>query len=96
MGTRLTTRAATRPSFFCKGRTGVDVPTSGAFSTTRDVGNEDDDEEDFSLDDAATTAALGERTSDERGTLRTHHLWINFFFVIGYGKIEKIKVAKPS
>jgi hypothetical protein len=63
---------------------------SGAFSIVGasqtpkddDADNEDDDDEDLSLDDATTTVALGEQTSDERGTLRTHHLWINFFFII--------------
>jgi hypothetical protein len=90
MGTRLTTRAAARPSSFRKGRIGVDIPTSGAFSTAGasrtpkddDADNEDDDDEDLSLDDITTTSALGKRTSDERGTLWTHRLWINFFFVI--------------
>jgi hypothetical protein len=82
MGTKLTTGVATRPSFFCKGRTGVDVLTSGTFSTIGDASNEDDDDKDLSLDEAATTPALGERTSDERGTLQMHHLWINFFFII--------------
>jgi hypothetical protein len=33
---------------------------SGAFSTVRDVSNEDDDEEDLPLDVVATTTALGE------------------------------------
>jgi hypothetical protein len=97
MGTRLATAAdakpsaTARPSTFRKGRTSIDVSTSGAFSTTRasrtpkddDANNEDDDDdEDLSLDDAATTAALRERTSNERGTLWMHRLWINFFFVI--------------
>jgi hypothetical protein len=82
MGTKLTTGAATRPSFLCKGRTGVDVLTSETFSTVEDADNEDDDDENLLLDEAATTPALGERTSDERGTLRIHHLWINFFFII--------------
>jgi hypothetical protein len=96
MGTRLATAAAAkpsataRPSTFHKGRTGIDVPTSGAFSTARasrtpkddDANNEDDDDEDLPLDDAATTAALGEQTSNKHGTLWMHRLWINFFFVI--------------
>jgi hypothetical protein len=58
-----------------------------AFSTTEasrtprdnDVGNEDDDDEDPPLDDTTKTAALGERASDERGTLRTQRLWIHHF-----------------
>jgi hypothetical protein len=56
----LTIGAATRFSFFYKGRTSVDVPTSEAFSTARGAGNEDDDDEDLPLDDTATTATLGE------------------------------------
>jgi hypothetical protein len=73
----LTIGATTRPSFFYKGRTDIDVPTSETFSTAGDAGNEDNDDEDLPLDVAATIAALGERTSVERGTL-----WINFFFII--------------
>jgi hypothetical protein len=95
MGTRLTTGAATRPSFFYKGGTGVYVPTSGAFSTVGDADNDDDYEENLLLDAAATTTASGERTSDERGILWMHHLWINFFFVIlAMARLKKMKVAK--
>jgi hypothetical protein len=82
--------AAARPSSFHKGRTNVDVLTSRAFFTAGasqtpkydDANNKDDDDEDLSLDDATTTVAFGERTSDECGTLQMHRLWINFFFVI--------------
>jgi hypothetical protein len=82
MGTRLTIGAAARPSFFFKDRIDVDVLTSGAFSTARDAGNGDDYEEYLLLDNATTTTASGERTSDECDTLQMHRLWINFFFVI--------------
>ena len=75
----MTTGAAEGSSFY-GGTTGVDVPTRGAFSTTGGAGNEGDDE-DLPLDDAAT-AILGEQTSEERDTLRTLCLWMNFFFVI--------------
>jgi hypothetical protein len=86
----LTTGAAARPFFFRKGRTNIDVPTSRAFSTIRasrtpkdnDANKKYDDDEDLLLDDVATIVTLGERTSDKRGTLWMHHLWINFFFVI--------------
>jgi hypothetical protein len=54
---------------------------SGAFSTAGDVGNEDEDEEDLPLDNATTTAALGEQTS---------RLWINFFFIIlAMGRLKR-------
>jgi hypothetical protein len=80
--------AAAGSSSFRKVRTDVDVLAKGAFSTTeasqtpRDNGAEDDDDEDLLLDDAAKTVALGEWASDERSTLRTHRLWINFFITI--------------
>jgi hypothetical protein len=73
---------------FCKEGTSIDVLAGGAFSTTeasrtpRDNGAEDDDDEDPLIDATAKTAVLGERASDERGTLRTQRLWINFFFTI--------------
>jgi hypothetical protein len=67
MWTRLATGAAARPSSFHKGGIGADVLTSGAFTTgaTRtpkddDADNEDDDVKDTLLDDATTTATLGE------------------------------------
>jgi hypothetical protein len=72
-GTRLAAIAAAIPSSFRKVGTGIDVPMRGAFSTAGDVDNEDEDEEDLPLNNATTTAALGERTSC---------LWINFFFII--------------
>ena len=59
MGTRLTKGAAARSSFFRRGTTGVDVLTSGAFSTAGEAGNEDNDE-DLLLDNFTTTAAFGE------------------------------------
>jgi hypothetical protein len=90
MGTRLAIGAAARPSSFRKGGTDTDVLTSRAFSTAGasrtpkddNADNKDGDDEDLALDDVAITAALGKRTSDEQGTLWTHCLWINFFFVI--------------
>jgi hypothetical protein len=86
--TRLTAGAAAGPSSFHKVGTGVDVLAGGASSTTeasrtpRVNGAEDNDDEDLPLDDAAKIAALGERASDECGTLRMQRLWINFFFTI--------------
>jgi hypothetical protein len=86
----LTIGATPGSSSFRKEGTGIDVLAGGAFSTTEasrtprdnDAGNEDDDDEDPPLDDAAKIVALGERASDERSTLWTHRLWINFFFTI--------------
>jgi hypothetical protein len=88
--TRLTAGAAPRSSSFRKEGTGVDVLAGGAFSTTKasrtprdnDADNEDDDDEDPPLNDVTKTAAHRGRASDERGTLRTHRLWMNFFFTI--------------
>jgi hypothetical protein len=86
--TRLAAGAAVGSSSFHKVETNVDVLVGRAFSTTeasqtlRDNGAEDDDDEDLLLDVAAKTTALGERASDECGTLRTQCLWINFFFTI--------------
>jgi hypothetical protein len=86
--TRLITGAAPGSSSFRKEGTGVDVLAGGAFTTEasrtlRNNGAEDYDNEDPPLDDAAAkTSTLGERASDERGTLRMQHLWINFFFTI--------------
>jgi hypothetical protein len=79
---RLTAGADPGSSSFHKEGIGVDVLTGGAFSTTEasrtprdnDAGNEDDDDEDPPLDDAAKTTALGERASDECGTLWTQRL----------------------
>jgi hypothetical protein len=48
----------------------------------KDNGAEDDDDEDPLLDTATKIATLGERASNERGTLQTQRLWINFFFTI--------------
>jgi hypothetical protein len=90
MGTRLVVGVAAGSSSFRKDGTSVDVLTGGAFSTTgasrtlraNDADNEDDDDEERLLDDVAKTATLGEQASNERGTLRTQRLWINFFFTI--------------
>jgi hypothetical protein len=71
---RLAAGEVAGPSFRKVGA-GVDVLEGGAFSTTeasrtlRDNGAEDDDDEDLPLDDATKTATLGERASDEHGTL---------------------------
>jgi hypothetical protein len=88
--TRLTTGAAPGSSSFHKEGTGVDVLEGGAFSTTEasrtprdnDANNQGDDDEEPPLDAAAKIAALGERASDEHGTLRTQRLWINFFAIL--------------
>ena len=100
-GTRVTIGAAEGSSFFYRGTTGVDVPTRGAFPTTGGAGNEGDDE-DLPLDDAAT-AILGEQTSEERDTLRTLCLWMNFFFVIvammkqlRSGQLNRDQIAIPG
>jgi hypothetical protein len=75
--TRLATGATAGSSSFRKVGTGVDVLAGGAFATAeasrtpRDNGVEDDDDEDLLLDDAAKIAALGERASEECGTLQT-------------------------
>jgi hypothetical protein len=90
MKTRLAAGAAAGSSFFREDGTGVDVPTTGAFSTAGasqtpkddDDGNEDDDDEDPPLDETTTTAILRGRASEECSTLQTQRLWINFFFTI--------------
>jgi hypothetical protein len=47
------------------------------------------------LDDVAIAIALDGRASDERGTLWTQCLWMNFFFtILAMAKIEKIEVPK--
>jgi hypothetical protein len=87
---RLTAGAAPGSLSFHKEGTGVDVLEGGAFSTTEasrtprdnDANNENDDDEEPLLDNTAKIVALGERASDEHGTLRTQRLWINFFFTI--------------
>ena len=100
-GTRVTTGAAEGSSFFYRGTTSTDVPTRGAFPTTGGAGNEGDDE-DLPLDDSAT-AVLGERTSEERDTLRTLCLWMNLFFVIvamakqlRSGQLNRDQIAIPD
>jgi hypothetical protein len=97
MGTRLATGLAARPSSFYKGGTGADVSTSGAFCIAGasqtpkddDADSEDDDDEDLPLDDATTTIALGERTSDERGTLWTHHLRRKIFIILAMARLKR-------
>jgi hypothetical protein len=74
MQTRLAAGAAAGSSSFRKVATGVDVLAGGSFTTEasrtpRDNSAEDDDDEDLTLDAAAKIALLGERASDERGTL---------------------------
>jgi hypothetical protein len=93
---RLVVGAAAGSSSFHKDGTSVDVLAGGAFSTTgvsrtpraNDANNEDDDDEDPSLDAAAKIAALGEWASDERGTLRTQCLWINFFTILAVARLK--------
>jgi hypothetical protein len=82
--------ATTGSSSSRKDGTGFDVPAGGASSTAEasrtpranDVGDEYADDEELPLDGAVITTALEGRASDERGTLRTQRLWINFFFTI--------------
>jgi hypothetical protein len=88
--TGLTTGAAAGSSSARKDRTSFDVPVGEASSTAGasraprvdDVGDEDADDEESSHDDAIITTAFEGRASDERSTLRTQRLWINFFFTI--------------
>jgi hypothetical protein len=87
---RLTIGAAAGSSTSRKDGTSFDVPADGAsFSigapqTPRDddVGDEEADDEEPPLDDAAIITALGGRVNDERGTLQTQRLWMNFFFTV--------------
>jgi hypothetical protein len=87
---RLTTGAVAGSSYSRKDETSFDVPAGRASSTTgasrtpraNDAGDKDADDEEPSLDGAVITTALEGRVSDERGTLRTQRLWINFFFTI--------------
>jgi len=96
----VTTGVAEGSSFFYRGTTGADVPTRGAFPTTGGAGNEGDDE-DLPLDDS-TTAVLGERTSEERDTLRTLCLWMNFFVIVAMakqlrsGQLNRDQIAIPG
>jgi hypothetical protein len=86
----LTVGAATRSSTSREDGTGFDVLAGGASFSTRgpktpgddDVGDEEAEDEEFPLDDVAIVTALKGRASDERGTLRTQRLWMNFFFTI--------------
>jgi hypothetical protein len=86
----LTAGTANGSSSSCKDRTGFDVPAGGASSTAGasrapradSAGDEDADDEEPLLDDAIIAIALEGRVSDERGTLRTQCLWMNFFFTI--------------
>jgi hypothetical protein len=92
---RLAAGAAARSSSFHKVGNNIDVLAGGSFSTTeasqtpRDNGAKDDDDEDPPLDATAKTTALGERASDERGTLRTQHLWINFFTIFAMARLKR-------
>jgi hypothetical protein len=86
----LTTGAAVGSSSSHKDRTGLDVLAGGASSTieasraprANNAGNEDADDEESPLDDAIITMVLEGQASDERGTLRTQRLRMNFFFTI--------------
>jgi hypothetical protein len=84
-------------------RTGFDVSASEiSFSTeapqtSRDDDSDDEeaDDEEPSLDKVTRITALKGRASDERGTLQTQRLWMNFFFtILAVAKIEKIEVPK--
>jgi hypothetical protein len=73
-----------------KDETGFDVSAGGASSTAGasrapradNANDEDADDEEPPLNGAIITTALERRASDERGTLLTQCLWINFFFTI--------------
>jgi hypothetical protein len=101
--TGLTAGAANGSSTSREDGVGFDVPIGGAsFSTRAPKTPGDDDAEDkeakdeeFLLDDVAIVTTLEGRASDERGTLRTQRLWMNFFFtILAVAKIEKIEVPK--
>jgi hypothetical protein len=93
--TRLAIGATARSSSFHKVGNNIDVLAGGSFSTTeasqtpKDNGAEDDDDEDPLLDAATKTTTLGERASDERDTLRTHRLWINFFTIFAMARLKR-------
>jgi hypothetical protein len=86
----LTARAATGSSTSHEDGIGFDVSVGGAsFSTGApktlgddDTDNEEAEDKEFLLDDVAIVTTLEGRASDERGTLRTQRLWMNFFFTI--------------
>jgi hypothetical protein len=86
----LTAGTTTGSSSSHKDRTSLDVPAGGASFTTRasqaprddDASDKDADDEETPLDDAVLTMVLEGPASDERGTLRTQRLWMNFFFTI--------------
>jgi hypothetical protein len=86
----LTTGVANGSSSSRKDRTDFDVLAGGASSTARasrapradDTGDDDADDEEPPLNGAIITTALQGRASDERDTLLTQRLWINFFFTI--------------
>jgi hypothetical protein len=99
----LTAGAATGSSTSREDGAGFYVPARGASFSTRapktpgddDAGNEEAEDEEFPLDDVAIVIALEGRASDERGTLRTQHLCMNFFFtILVVAKIKKIEVPK--
>jgi hypothetical protein len=88
--TGLTVGATTGSSTSREDGTGFDVPTGGAsFSTGApktlrddDADDEEAEDEEFPLDDVTIVTTLEGRASDERGTLWTQRLWVNFFFTI--------------
>jgi hypothetical protein len=90
METGLTAGAAARSSTSHKDGTGFDVLAGGAsFSTGApqaprddDTSSKDADDEEPLLNGATIVIALEGRASDERGTLWTQCLWMNFFFTI--------------
>jgi hypothetical protein len=101
----LTVGAAAGSSSSHKDKTGLDVLAGGASSTAGasrapradNASDEDVEDEEPPLDSAVIATTFEGRASDERGTLRTQHLWMNFFFTIfGCGKTKKIRVPKQS
>jgi hypothetical protein len=86
----LTIGAATGSSTSHEDGTGLDLSvgrtsfSTGAPQTPRDDDSDDEeaDDEEPLLDKATIIIALKGRVSDERGTLRTQRLWMNFFFTI--------------
>jgi hypothetical protein len=95
--TGLTVEAATGSSTSHEDGTGFDVPVDGASFSTRapktlgDDNADDKEAEDkeFPLDDVAIVTTLEGRASNERGTLRTQCLWINFFTILVVAKSKR-------
>jgi hypothetical protein len=83
--TGLTAGAAVGSSTFREDGTGFDVLAGRAsFSTgaPQTPGDDDAGDEEPLLDEDTIITALKGRVGDERRTLRTQRLWMNFFFTI--------------